>query len=59
MQLLNALSVRLVGPDKMIGGLVSITLKVRLHVLELEAASVAVKVITCSPRPRVMPGAGS
>ena len=43
--MVNALKVRLVGPDTMIGGLVSITPKVRVQVLELEDASVAVKVI--------------
>src|SRR5438270_754731 len=59
MQLVSALRVRLVGPDRMIGGLVSMTLKVRLQVLELEAASVALKVTTWSPRLRAVPGAGS
>src|SRR5206468_8584026 len=57
-QLLPALSTRLVGHCVMTGGRVSITVRVMVQVLALEASSLAVKVISCSPSPRLVPGAG-
>src|SRR6185369_12983153 len=49
----------LVAPTRITGALVSITVKVIVHVLALEAASLAVKVIKCSPKPKPVPGSGS
>jgi hypothetical protein len=48
----------LVGPEEIIGALLSMTDKVREHVLELEAASLAVNVTTWSPRLKVVSASG-
>ncbi len=41
------------------GGVVSLTVNVVVHVLLFPAASVAVTVIVCEPRPTMVPAAGS
>src|SRR5438552_8917695 len=43
---------------KMVGGVVSLTVKLVLHVDELPAASVAMIVTGCGPQPTFVPAAG-